>query len=61
MRPQDFLKEMRRICKEVEKCGECPLNELDCGDKLQDITSEKFAKIYDTVERWSGEHHVETR
>lgn len=43
MRPQDFLKEMRRICKEVEKCGECPLNELDCGDKLQDITSENNA------------------
>lgn len=62
MKPQDFVKEYRRLHDEYKKgsCTECPLYELPCGTFTL-TTEENFAKMYDVIEQWSDAHPVKTR
>lgn len=61
MKPQYFLKELRRMCKGFGECGACPLNKIACFDNLQYISSEKFVQMYNVVAKWSDEHSEKTR
>ena len=64
MKPQDFLKERRRLCSSVCKttpCEGCPLEHTPCTEDLTSLKPEDFAKLYDIVDKWSDEHPAKTR
>lgn len=62
MKPQDFLKEYKRMCKIFySSCKGCPLFELPCGVNMPNIEPDDFAEMYDAVSEWSDSHPIKTR
>lgn len=49
----EYLKERARMCNSYERCSECPLLNVGCGESNPDET-------VDIVEQWSREHPVMT-
>lgn len=61
MKPQDFLKEYKRMCKRDRKNGKRCQSVAMCSCNLSDIKPEEFAQMYDAVAEWSDTHPVKTR
>lgn len=60
----DYLKTLRRICKEFNPvCPDCPAFPLcgASGDHIQFATPEKITKAVEDVESWKKEHPAKTR
>ena len=52
----EFIKTIDRICKEYERCENCPIDNFEiCGNNTD---AKEFVSI---VENWAKEHPVETR
>ena len=61
MKPQDFVKEIKRMCKSNrENCNGCKIAAM-CSCNLCDIKPEEFARMYDAIAEWSDTHPVKTR
>lgn len=61
MKPQDFVKEIKRMCKSNrENCNGCKIAAM-CSCNLCDIKPEEFARMYDEVVEWSDAHPGKTR
>lgn len=60
----DYLKTLKRICKEFTPvCPDCPAFPLcgASGDHIQFATPEKITKAVEAVEAWRKEHPAKTR
>ena len=60
----DYLKALKRICKEFNPmCPDCPAFPLcgASGDHIRFATPEKITKAVEDVEAWKEEHPAKTR
>jgi len=60
----DYLKTLRRICKEFNPmCPDCPAFPLcgASGDYIRFATPEEITKSVEDVEAWKEEHQAKTR
>lgn len=59
----EYLKTLRRICKEKEwgsSCMDCPAVHI-CGGTICHATQEEMAEALKTIEAWEEEHPAKTR
>lgn len=62
MKPQDFVKEINRMCKSNGPfCARCRIVDGPCSFFMNGIKPEQFAEMYDAVSEWSDSHPVKTR
>ena len=54
----EYLKELKRMCKSIADCDNCPL-ESTCDSSY--LTDEELKQQVSVVEKWSKEHPVRTR
>lgn len=65
MDAEKYLKEIYRMCDEMEECRYCPLNGCNltfpCKGSKESAEYKYAEKCVAEVEKWSAEHPVKTR
>lgn len=57
-----FLKEIKRLCKQQERCEKCLLyGKCSEADTQQDSDSDNINELVTAVEKWPVNHPVKTR